>query len=130
VIDGDTIEVWINGNGYQVRYIGIDTPEADQLLGKYAKAINVHLVSGKTVTLVKDISETDQEGRLLRYVFVGDVFVNYELVHSGYAIAATYLPDVACVELFIAADLDARTNQRGLGRQIPEPTPLIAIVNS
>lgn len=123
VIDGDTIEVWIDGSEYRVRYIGIATPESDQLWGKNAKAINVHLVSGKTVTLVKDISETDQDGRLLRYVFVGDVFVNYELVHEGYAIAATYLPDVACAEVFIAADLDARTNQRGLWAPTPTPTP-------
>lgn len=36
---------------------------------------NASLVEGKTVTLVKDISETDRFDRLLRYVLVGDVFV-------------------------------------------------------
>ena len=123
VIDGATIEVWINGSDYRVRYIGIDMPESDQLFEQNAKAKNVLLVSGKIVTLVKDVSETDQYGRLLRYVFVGDLFVNYELVHSGYAIAATYLPDVACAEIFIAADLDARTQQRGLWAPTPEPPP-------
>ena len=29
VIDGDTIEVDIDGTSYKVRYIGIDTPELD-----------------------------------------------------------------------------------------------------
>ena len=46
--------------------------------------------------LVKDISETDQYDRLLRYVFVGDTFVNFELVNQGYAAAVTFPPDIAC----------------------------------
>ena len=42
------------------------------------------LVAGKTVTLVKDGSKTDRYGRLLRFVFVENVFLNYKLVREGY----------------------------------------------
>ncbi len=93
VIDGDTIEI---AGGAHVRYIGIDTPETypeEEFYGPEAKAKNIELVEGKLVTLEKDVSETDRYGRLLRYVYVGDVFVNGELVCLGYAEAVSYPPD-------------------------------------
>jgi endonuclease YncB( thermonuclease family) len=90
VIDGDTIDVNINGVVQRVRYIGIDTPEytsTKEYYGAEATAKNRSLVEGRTVTLVKDVSETDRYDRLLRYVLVGNVFVNYELVRLGFATA-------------------------------------------
>ena len=45
------------------------------------------------MTLVRDVSETDSYGRLLRYVYVGDVFVNAEMVAGGYAESRAYPPD-------------------------------------
>jgi len=65
VIDGDTIEVELNGKAYKVRYIGINTPEYNQPCGDKATQANSSLVSGKTVILEKDVSETDKYGRLL-----------------------------------------------------------------
>ena len=89
VIDGDTIEVLIDGDKYKVRYIGMDTPEMDdprpdvRALAEEATLVNKNLVDGKVVELEKDVSETDRYGRLLRYVYVGDMFVNAELVALG-----------------------------------------------
>ncbi|GAH34379.1 unnamed protein product, partial [marine sediment metagenome] len=60
VIDGDTIEVDINGKAYKVRYIGINTPEYNQPFGDEATQTNSSLVLGKTVILEKDVSETDK----------------------------------------------------------------------
>ena len=74
VIDGDTIEVEIDGTSYRVRYIGIDTPETVhpqkpvECFGKEASEKNRELVEGKRVRLEKDVSDTDKYGRLLRYV--------------------------------------------------------------
>jgi len=96
VIDGDTIEI---AGGAHVRYIGMDTPEIYpevEYYGLEAKAKNIELVEGKVVTLVKDVSETDKYGRLLRYVYVDGVFVNGELVRLGYARAVAYPPDTRC----------------------------------
>lgn len=67
--------------------------------GPLASQANAALVAGKTVRLVKDISETDRYGRLLRYVYVGDLFVNGELVLNGWAEAVRYPPDTAMTEL-------------------------------
>jgi endonuclease YncB( thermonuclease family) len=77
VVDGDTIEVQLNGQATKVRYIGMNTPETVapgrpvECYGPEASAANKALVAGQTVTLEKDVSETDQYGRLLRYVWVG-----------------------------------------------------------
>jgi len=120
VIDGDTIEVSIAGKSYKVRYIGIDTPETVhpskpvECFGKEATEKNRELVDGKTVRLEKDVSETDSYGRLLRYVWVGDIFVNDYLVREGYAYACTYPPDVKYTEQFVQAQREARENNRGL----------------
>jgi len=117
VIDGDTIEI---EGGVKVRYIGIDTPETVdprkpvQCFGKEASAKNEELAGGKEVKLEKDVSETDKYGRLLRYVWVGDLLVNEYLVKEGYAQVSTYPPDVKYQERFLAAQKEARENNRGL----------------
>ena len=73
--------------------------------GTEATAANRRLVAGKTVYLEKDVRETDQYQRLLRYVYLGDgTMVNLALIQGGYAHAATYPPDVRYAQLFIAAD--------------------------
>ncbi len=115
VIDGDTIEVEIAGQNYRVRYIGMDTPERGDLFFQEATDANALLVAGQTVTMVKDVSETDRYGRLLRYVYLADgTFVNAELVRQGYAQVATYPPDVAHQELFVTLQQEAREAAVGL----------------
>jgi len=120
VIDGDTIEVNLEGSVYKVRYIGIDTPETVhpsqpvECFGKEASDKNSELVEGKIVRLEKDVSETDIYGRLLRYVWVGDIFVNDYLVRQGYAYASTYPPDVKYADQFAQAQREAEENNRGL----------------
>ena len=120
VIDGDTIEVSIDGQIYKVRYIGIDTPETvhptkgEEPYGREACDKNKELVEGETVTLEKDVSEIDHYGRLLRYVYVGDLFINAELVRLGYAQVATYPPDVKYQDLFLELQREAREEGRGL----------------
>ena len=92
----------------------MDTPERERPFYEEATEKNAELVDGQTVLLVKDVSETDKYDRLLRYVFVGDTFVNFELVSQGYAEAVTFPPDVACDGMFRAAETDARSHERGL----------------
>ncbi len=113
IVDGDTIEVSMNDVTYRVRYIGINTPEVGQPCADEATAFNTLLVSNQVVRMVKDVSETDRFGRLLRYVYVGDLFVNAELVAQGYAQAATYPPDVAYAALFVQLEAEARAAGRG-----------------
>ena len=114
VTDGDTIRVLLQGQEYPLRYIGMDTPEMGHADGAAARDINAALVSGKTVRLEKDVSETDRYGRLLRYVWVGDLMVNAELVRQGYAQAATFPPDVKYQQKFSALQKEAQAAGRGL----------------
>jgi micrococcal nuclease len=117
VVDGDTIELV---NGQKVRYIGMDTPESKkpntpvQCYAEAAAARNAQLVEGKEVRLVKDVSETDRYGRLLRYVYVGDVFVNQELVEEGYAFSRSYPPDISKQEVLRMSEQQAREQDKGL----------------
>jgi endonuclease YncB( thermonuclease family) len=101
VVDGDTVEVLITersdgpaaglaevGETYSVRLIGIDTPESVkpgspvECFGKEASAAAAALLDGQTVTLVKDVEETDSYERLLRYVYLGEEMANARVIVS------------------------------------------------
>lgn len=85
VIDGDTIEL---ESGERVRYLMIDTPESTTQLecwGEEAKAANVALVEGKTVTLRYDQECTDAYGRLLAYVELSGKEINRVMIERGHA---------------------------------------------
>lgn len=110
VIDGDTIKL---ETGESVRYIGIDAPESG-CFAKESTSKNKELVEGKEVRLEKDVSETDKYGRLLRYVYVDNLFINDYLVREGYAQTSTYPPDVKYQAQFREAEQEARENNRGL----------------
>ncbi|MCA9909371.1 MAG: thermonuclease family protein, partial [Anaerolineae bacterium] len=97
----------------RVRYIGIDAPEHDQPCGPAATEANADLLEAGAVTMVRDVNNTDRYGRLLRYVYIDDVFVNEALVQLGYAIARRYPPDTAQAEFLEAAEVDARSEQAG-----------------
>jgi micrococcal nuclease len=123
VVDGDTIEI---DGGARVRYIGVNTPETVhptkpvECYGKEASDYNKKLLEGGFVRLVRDISDTDKYGRLLRYVYLPDgTFVNFQLVANGYAYADTYPPDVAHAREFVAAQTAARTALKGLWTSCP-----------
>jgi endonuclease YncB( thermonuclease family) len=124
VVDGDTIKVMLDdGLIYSVRYIGMDTPENTtevEYYGAQAFARNSEMVYKQTVTLYRDVSEVDKYGRLLRYVFTGDDFVNYELVAEGYAEAKEYPPDTSCATYFSSAQQAASAASLGIWAA---PTP-------
>lgn len=114
VIDGDTIVI---DTGQKVRYIGIDTPEVHPVLEAYgdeAWKVNRQLVEGKEVRLVRDVSETDKYGRLLRYVYVDEIFVNARLVELGLAEAKGYPPDTKNQQHLEWLETIARESGRGM----------------
>ena len=133
VVDGDTIEVRITGRvdgpgagearigrSYDVRLIGIDTPESVkpnspvECFGREASAAAKALLEGSAVRLVKDVEEKDGYDRLLRYVYLGHELANARLVVNGYAAAYTYPPNIRHSELFVQLQRDAREHERGL----------------
>jgi len=122
VVDGDTIHVRIDAGVEKVRYIGVNTPEVhhptkgEEPGGREAAEVNRRLIEGKTVRLELDVQERDRYGRLLAYVWVGDVMVNAELVRLGYAQVMTVPPNVRYQQLFLKLQREAREAGRGLWR--------------
>ena len=87
IYDGDTITM---GDGLKVRLLQIDAPELaeGECYADKAKATLVSLLSKKgAITLKADpvSASFDRYGRALRYIFVGKVNVNLEMVRQGAA---------------------------------------------
>lgn len=115
VFDGDTIEVELDGRTYRLRYIGVDTPEREEPFYQAAFDFNRELVEGETVTLMRDVSETDQYGRLLRYVYLDDgTFVNAAIIRAGMGRIVTFPPDVAQTENLKQLQEEAREAGAGM----------------
>lgn len=119
VIDGDTIEI---EGGKRVRYIGMNTPEIEtsECYATEAAKVNSDLVLGKEVKLEKDISETDEYGRLLRYVYLGNVLINDKLINDGLARIMTVSPDIKYRELFKQSEEYAIKNGSGVWSACPK----------
>jgi micrococcal nuclease len=122
VIDGDTIEM---SNGVRIRYIGLDAPELRRRVGgrwiydpqpwaEEARRLNQQLVEGKVVRLEYDQERTDRFHRQLAYVFVGDLFVNAELVRSGYARVVLHPPNLKYAKLLKEIEREAKEQQKGI----------------
>jgi endonuclease YncB( thermonuclease family) len=121
VVDGDTIWVRMpDGTEEKVRYIGIDAPEVAhqgtraEFLGEEASARNALLLGSDRLSLELDVEERDPYGRLLAYVWAGEVFVNERLVLDGYARAHDYPPNVSRQPQLREAERKAKAAQVGL----------------
>ena len=87
VFDGDSIEVMIGGRKEEVRLIGINAPEGNECFGEPARAALIAYLDGHDVSLADGSdSDTDQYGRLLRYIYVGGENINGRMLADGNAI--------------------------------------------
>jgi micrococcal nuclease len=120
-VDGDTLEVAIDGRKEKVRLIGVDTPESVdprrpvEYYGREAAAFTRRLVMGRVVLLEGDAGTRDRDryGRLLRYVYLGNgTLVNAEIIKQGYGHAYVRFP-FSRMEEFRAYERQAR--EKGLG---------------
>lgn len=122
VVDGDTAEMEIPGftGEEDVRFIGVDTPESVapgqpvECFGKEASAFTRSLVEGRRVRLEFGAERRDRYGRLLAYVYVGEEFVNAELVRRGYARTLPIAPNTGFASHFERLQQQAANSGRGL----------------
>jgi endonuclease YncB( thermonuclease family) len=123
-IDGVTIEVSYGGGVERIGYIGVDLLEYANEPAVWAAMTekNKSLVEGKQVLLIEGDAGLNESDLPLRYVLVGDTFVNLEMIQSGYAIARSTPPYKGCDTVFSQAETDAITSQRGLWAPNPTPT--------
>lgn len=119
VLDGETLEVNVNGGIERVRLIGIDVPETTGQVECYgpesSQFVKANAHSGHQVVLEKDVSSTDRAGRLLRYVYLYDGrMLNEVLLEEGYAEAEELLPDTRYSGRFRIAEQSAIDDEMGL----------------
>jgi micrococcal nuclease len=132
VIDGDSLLVDLGGTSgiVSVRYIGIDAPEANDgdvehaWMDDIATRADIDLVAGRTVLLERDVTDRDEDGRLLRDVWTDRgaslVLINLELVRAGFAQTRSLSPDVR-YDAWLAAAQD-QAKAAGLGMWGAPPT--------
>lgn len=113
VIDGHTITVEMDGAEHTVRYIGVQPPAFGEPFYETAIAANEFWLSGQEVELEADARDTDQQGRLLRYVWVNEAMVNLNLVGVGFARAADSGRNNRYAAVFQRVEQNARA--QGLG---------------
>jgi micrococcal nuclease len=121
VVDGDTAQMALQSGGEEgVRFIGVDTPESVapgepvECFGKKASRFTEGLIEGERVELRFGAERRDIYDRLLAYVYLGDEFVNAELVRLGYARTLEIAPNVDYAGKFGRLQQQAANAGRGL----------------
>ena len=131
VVDGDTIEVNLDGKTEKVRLIGVDTPETHhpskpvEPYGKEAEEYTCSKLDERTVFLELDVQERDKYGRVLAYVWLTQPskitdseirakMFNAHLLLDGYAQLLTIPPDVKYADYFTKYQTEARNADWGL----------------
>ena len=118
IIDGDTFVI---DSGESVRLIGIDSPERGDPYYFEARDKLSSLVKNETVLLVRDKENKDQYGRLLRYVWRSNIFINAEMVSSGYATVYPYPPNLKYSDMFDDCQSEAINSNIGIWYKPREP---------
>jgi len=111
VIDGDT---FLTGDSVAVRMLGIDAAETYQPGGDVGTEMLAKYIEGRTVRLEPDRTDKDKFGRLLRYVWTGDTFVNLLMVSRGYAPVVLYEDSLKHADTLRKAEEQAATAGVGL----------------
>ena len=83
VINGNTIRVEIDDQIAVVRYIGVGSTGPNDEFHDISTTVNQRWVADRLVELEADSTDSDPEGRLLRYVWVGGAMVNAAMIASG-----------------------------------------------
>jgi micrococcal nuclease len=111
IIDGDTLDVTVEGREERVRVFGIDTPERGELCFRESSQF-LEALAASEVRLLADVRERDRSGRLLRYVYTLDgVSIDALMVRDGMAHAWTR--DGALRDPLVALEAQARDARRG-----------------
>ena len=117
-----------DGNEEKIRLIGIDCPEYTKEIeayGKEATEFTTEKLLNKTIYLQKDITNTDNYDRLLRYVWTQKIdeitdentknyLFNYTLVYEGLANSNYYKPNTTLQNYLEEAEDYAKENKKGM----------------
>jgi len=92
IYDGDTLRVFCDGEELKLRLCGIDAPEKAQAGGIESRNyLRRALLVSKTSRLPDNATvrvnsiEKDRYGRTVAEIFLGETFINAEMVRAGHA---------------------------------------------
>lgn len=116
VIDGDTIDIALDGEIQRVRLIGIDTPERGECLYQEATDYLRNLLHNRSIRIEFDETQGlyDRYDRLLAYVFVDDRNAGEILIANGFAHEYTYRKAYAYQDDFREVETHAKTQDIGI----------------
>lgn len=133
IVDGDTVHVVVPSEGmeYDVRMIGVDTPETAHVVDGGVTPAECHgvnayafteLLRGRTVILTFDQGCLDPFDRLLAYVWIGpgsgDLWQR-QLLRRGLARTLSIAPNTGRADTFAADEEAARAASLGLWGACP-----------
>lgn len=90
-IDGDTAKINYNGKEVNIRFLAINTKEIGENEEPYGVEASTYtcnkLKSAKNIEIEFDPSSSlyDKYNRLLGWIYVDDILLQYDLVYNGYA---------------------------------------------
>ena len=123
VVDGDTVEIDLDGHTERVRLIGVNTPETKhptkpiECFGPEASAYMTQLLpKGAHVRIERDVEARDRYGRMLLYLYLesDNLFINLDLISRGYGTPMSIEPNTFHRNDFVRAAAQAETANVGL----------------
>ena len=119
IYDGDTVTM---ADGLKIRLLQIDAPELaeGECFAKESKAALINLLAKKGSVTLKASASFDRYGRALRYIFVGKLNVNLEMVKIGAAAPYFYQGEKGIYSAaMLKAAQDAKLYKVGLWKDCP-----------
>ena len=123
VIDGDTVDIEIDGRTERVRLIGVNTPETKhptkpiECFGPEASAYMTQLLpKGTDVRIERDTEARDRYGRMLLYLYRNsdNLFINLDLISRGSGTPLSIEPNTFHRNDFVHAAALAEASNVGL----------------
>ena len=123
VIDGDTVDIKLDGRTERVRLIGVNTPETKhptkpiECFGPEASAYMTQLLpKGTDVRIERDEEARDRYGRMLLYLYrdSDNLFINLDLISRGYGTPMSIEPNTFHRNEFVHAAALAEASNVGL----------------
>ena len=115
VVDGDTVEMEVDGKLVNVRLFGIDAPEMSQPFGHESKDFLVRrILNEELIVIPRDIDRYDRlVAGLYRSSDKGISSISIGMAYEGFGWAdREYLKEE--LEFYLLSETDARKNRRGL----------------
>lgn len=114
VIDGRTIVVDSEDGEQTVRLIGVEAFTFGDPFHGFSQEVMENWIAGKTVMLEADDQESDEQGRLLRYVIFDNIMINAALIVNGLGKYESERPNTRYDAFLIEMERQAKESEVGI----------------